>query len=331
MDAFLKRAAVLHSDAAIYADHAKPQDDVPPEAASDIPTTPLLARHRLTAEKDGEILGSVLADWNWPFATSVLDLLTEAPDRVPFLAAWYHATLAFMLGNGWYGEMTPHLERAAVVLPDEPRILFDRACYAEVLGLQKSQVLLSDADILVREGERSGRRLPEQRGRTSPQRGIPLAHVTNAEAERLLRRALHTDPGFAEARVRLARLLEVRNRHEEAAAELSTALGGQPSGPVAFYAHLFAGRAAQALGRIEDAAAHYRAAAMLFPGAQSALVAQSHAALLASDVPGAIEPLRQLSDDRTQPAPADPWWDYALGAGRDAQTLLRQFWAAVPR
>jgi tetratricopeptide (TPR) repeat protein len=327
-EAFLKRAAVLHSDAAVYRDSSFDQPTGPVDTSPlRIPQTPLLSNHRLALDKDGEILGSVAADWNWPFARSLLDLLSPRPADDPFVGTWYHATLAHMLGNGLYGEATPHLERAAAVLPDDARILFDRACYAEILGLPKTQVLLSDADIVELVARRAGGRPSKLTFGGAAQLGIPLAEVTNAEAERLFRRALHVDPSFVEARVRLARLLDVRKRHEEAAAELTTALEGKPIGTVAFYAHLFAGRAAQALGRIDDAARHYREAAALFPGAQSALLAQSQAALLGSDVPGTLAPIQRLD---VSSSASDPWWRYHLGAGRDVDALLSELWAQIP-
>jgi hypothetical protein len=38
---------------------------------------------------------------------------------------------------------------------------------------------------------------------------------------------------------------------------LKTALTGKPAAAVAFYAHLFAGRAAQSMGQINEASQHY--------------------------------------------------------------------------
>jgi Flp pilus assembly protein TadD len=87
---------------------------------------------------------------------------------------------------------------------------------------------------------------------SQPSSRIPAAEKTNGEAERLYRRSLAVDPLLIEVRVRLARLLDLRGRDEEAAAELETALSGEPIGEVAFYAHLIAGRVAQDLGRFDD-------------------------------------------------------------------------------
>jgi tetratricopeptide (TPR) repeat protein len=328
--AFLRRAAVLHSDAALQnlVDDAKPVDPagLPPPGAS---TSPLLSRHRLFIDKDGEILGETLADWNWPFARSLLDLVSQRPADDPFVGTWYHATTAFMLQKGLYGEVVPHLARAAAVLPDDPRVLFDRGSFAEIQGLPRSQVLLSDADLVVLRAQRTGQRPPRQvAGSSATQLGIPPGDIANGDAERLFRHALGVDPSFVEARVRLARLLEERKHYDEAAADLSTAFDGKPTGPLLFYAHLFAGRAAQALGRIDEAAGHYREAAALFPGAQSALLAESQLALLGADVSAAIEPIAHL--DRSS-SPRDPWWQYHLGAGRDADEILRDMWSKVPR
>jgi hypothetical protein len=101
-----------------------------------------------------------------------------------------------------------------------------------------------------------------------------------------------------------------------------------PASDVAYYANLFAARAAQMTGRIDAARAHAEAALAIAPGAQSALLARSQAALLGADVPGTLGPLEQLRG-RTTPV-FDPWRDYPLGSGRDADSLLEQVLAMVP-
>ena len=366
-DVFLRRAVVLHSDAAAYEDLYEVQPTGPASASRARPkkleidphggmpmslhggerVPPLLTNNRIVLDKDGQILGEMAASWNWPFARGLLDQLDltkpayaafvgtcrgaeclgagsgapkPAPD--PFAGAWCHATTAYMFASGLYGDATPHLQRAADVLPNDARVLFDRACYAEILGLPMHQVLSSDAF-----RRSSGAPLGQWMGTDLR---IPSAEQTNAEAERLFRRALEVDPSFVEARVRLARLLDLHKRHEEAAAELKTALAAKPTGDVAFYAHLFAGRTAQALHRNDEAAHHYDEAAALFPDAQSALLGRSQVALLESDVPATLAPVQRLRD-RSSEFTADPWWQYHLGAGRDADALLREVWASVPR
>ncbi len=100
--------------------------------------------------------------------------------------------------------------------------------------------------------------------------------------------------------------------------------------PSAYYAHLFAGRAAQATGQTSEAARHYQDAAALFPDAQSALLASSQLALLGSDVAATLAPVERLGA-RSAVFTADPWWQYHLAAGRDADDLLKALWASVPR
>ena len=96
------------------------------------------------------------ANWNWPFARSLIDLVEPKAAADPFVADWYHATAAYMFAHRMYGEVSPHLGRAAEVVPDDPRILFDRACHLEIQGLPLSQVLLTDADLVVLRARRMG-------------------------------------------------------------------------------------------------------------------------------------------------------------------------------
>jgi hypothetical protein len=346
---FLKRAAVLHSDVAAYGDRRPAADRLPPSGQEvRIPggmgftairpgeaVSPLLRSDRLIVGQDGQATGETLASWNWPFARSLLELVVrrDANKAIdPFVGAWYHATMAYMFASGRYGDATPHLRDAERLLANDARLLFDRGCYAELLGLPMHQEMLSAADVVAQRSRAGAQdRGPQWRPNgSSPSLNIPLAETTNAEAERLYRRALAADPSLLEARVRLARLLEIRKRYSDSGSELKTVLASDPTGAVGFYAYLFAGRAAQANGQAGEAMAHYKEARSLFPDAQSALLALSQLSLLQSDVPEALVPLEHLGG-RSEVFTADPWWQYHLCSGRDAEELLRELWATVPR
>ena len=317
---FLKRASILHVDAAILTHNVGGFDDptmppvrsAPGSARTIIRVSPLLTNMRYVASRDGQVIGETPADWNWPFARSLIDqllVIDAAGSPAPFAADWYHATAAFMLRNGLYPDTIVHLDRALAIFPRDPRLLFDRGCYAELLGLPMQQILRSE--------DRPGQRID-----------IPPRDATNADAQAWFLRALDVDPEFAEARVRLARLQDLAGHHEAALAEIERALTSSPRGVTAYYAYLFGGRSAQALGRLDDARRHYSEATVVFPDAQSALLAQSQAALLAGDVTAALALTKHLGE-RTAPVTADPWWSYHYGAGRDTEALFAALWRQV--
>jgi len=329
---FLERAAVLHTDVAVLGGLGE-YGDVAALAAGRPPTTPALASAGgLVLAGDGEALGGLESNWNWTFARSLLDLVVPKPGAEPFVALWYHATSAHMLKLRLWGEAGTHLQRAATLFPDDASTLFDRGCLAEALGLSESQQLLTDED-------RAAMRIQAQPGWRAPpagpklssiggRAGIPLPEVTNGEAERLFRRALALNPSLLEARVRLARLLEVRGRHSDAEAELSSALASlEVLDPiVGYYAHLFAARADQALGQPESAAAQLREALTLFPRAQSALLAASQLSLLRGNADEAFALLRPLVGPPADSVGNDPWWAYDTGSGRQANELMTSMW-----
>lgn len=325
VNAFMERAAVLHSDAVIFTEwFPAPQDDRPPASAS-VTTTysrdgalriqtqeppPMLRDERLVLTRDGQITGQAVAAWHLPFARSLLDLTRGDAD---FLGEWYHAVAAYLFANGMNGDATGHLARAALALPDDARLLFDRASYAETLGLPIYQAVSEDPS--ARSPSGAGPRLPSE-------------DRTNAEAERLYRRALEVDPWLVEARVRLARLLDHRGQQDEAAAEIAKALDAKIAGVIGFYAHIVAGRIASRQGRYDEALQAYRAASALFPDAQSARLGASQAALMAADVADTLAPLERLGAGGAS-FDADPWWQYQLGAGRDVNPLMIHLWARV--
>lgn len=335
---YLRRAAILHTDVAIAGDRHPPSildlsaEKEPPGVA----LSPLLATRRMTVSKDGEILGQIESDWNWPFARSLVDVFRILALSEPFPGDWFHATAAYMFARGLYAEVSVHLEFATRLMPDDARVLYDRACYAEIQGLPMNQVLMRDVDPMMLRQRRQGGRLASattaaakaamtDAAKAALGLDIPFKDEANAEAERLFRRALKSEPALHEARVRLARLLVERKRYDEALGELRAVLAGTTSDTVRFYAHLFAGRAEQALGRLDAAALSVAEAGKLFPTAQSALLAQSQVALLRADAPGAVAPIDRLPrDSAAAERRNDPWWDYRLATGRDWESLLTQ-------
>jgi len=297
---FLKRAAMLHADAVVFADRFPPPFNDSPTLAAGAAVPPMLFSERITLTQDGQVLGNANKNWNLPFARSLLDALRQLNPRADaeFVGDWYHAVSAYLFSKGMFADALRHLQAAARVLPDDARTLFDRGTYAEAFGLPIYQVIDDSR--------------------------IPSEGRTNGDAEGHYRRALEIDPSYVEARVRLARLLDHRGRHDDAAAEIDKALSARPADVTGFYARIVAGRIAAARGKYDEALQRYREASAQFPGAQSALLGTSHAALMLADVPEALTPLVQL--DRLPLRDTDPWLDYRLGAGRDASALLAALW-----
>ena len=337
-NALIHRAALLHADCAMLGDRVPIEGPAWRSNRGAAPSprgpSPLVSGRPLLLEKDGEVVGREESNWNWTFARSLVDLVHPKPSSDPFVAAWYHATAAYMFAAGLGGEAAPHLAHARALLPDDARVLVDQAWLYEFNGLPRSQQLLSDADLIaLRMKNQPGARVSSvpRLSEAASASGVLPAEITNAEAERLLRRALDVDPTLVEARVRLARLLDLRKRHAEALGELDRALAADLDPDLAYQAHLFAARAARALGHFDAARGHLREALARFPNAQSALIASSQLALVQADQAGALEWVRRLQTLPANPAlRVDPWWQYELGPGRQVKALLADLWSKTP-
>jgi tetratricopeptide (TPR) repeat protein len=319
----IEHAVVLHMDVAIFGGPAP----AGPRSVGWLAAPP----PALVTELDGELVGSTEANWHWIFARALIDLMYPSPRDDPFAPAWYHASAAFMLQKGLYGELGPHFERAAVLFPRDATLTFDRACLAEAMGQPRSQLVSED----LRQKQATARRqptfVPGMLGAVGPP-GPPTADQTNQQAERLFRQTIEIDPAFAEARVRLARLLENRGRAQEALDELAKA--SKDIDPrdrlLQFFAHLIAARAHQALGHLEEANAEVRAALALDPDAQSALIVQSELAVRAADIDGALAPIHRLAQLAAGTVERDdPWWLYDIGPGRTVDRLIPAVWARI--
>jgi len=317
MNPIIARAAVLHMDAARFGPLA-PASKV--NAGGWTGAAPSMIR-----TLDGESLGAMDANWNWILARQLLDLMYPSPKDNPFVPAWYHAAAAWMLEHGLYGEVDTHLQHATAAVSEDARMQYDRACLAEALALPRSQSVMDD----LREKQAAANRRPTfvpGQPAVGGANGIPPAEQWVAAAERGFRRALDLDASLVEAHVRLARLLTLDKKYSDAASELKKAFADDTlkrDFVLAYYAHLFAARASQGLGQLDDAAAHLGRALALFPDAQSGLMAESQLALMRSDAEGALAPMRKLAalprdPDRRQ----DPWWLYDTGPGRQTEIYM---------
>jgi tetratricopeptide (TPR) repeat protein len=331
---FVDLAIVSHGDAAIVAIGRLSVAPAVSSPLSPLPKSGVPPVQQQVLERDGDLVGTIELDWNWEFARSLIRW--RLPDaHTAFYAKWFHATSALLMSVRRYGEARHQLEAAVETAPRDARLLFDRASYFEMQGLPESQVLLSDEDLMAIRVQRntSMRGNLITRSEAATRTGLRPAPTENADAERLFRAAIAIDPGFVEARVRLARLLAERGRHDDAASELAAALASEHSDPaVTYFAHLFSGREDRVRGQFDSAVAHFRAALDLFPGAQSALLGLSQIAVLRSDAAGALEPIRELqAAAAVTGGTVDPWWRYSTGLGRNADALLAEMWSSVRR
>ena len=311
---FIKRAALLHTDIVLLVQSpllpllaARPH--WPPRSRREGQGGSLETPRVIARGPDGRFEGTELGDLNWDYARDLLDEVTPLPAPDETVRLWYRSVGAWFASGYSFGEAWPHFQRANKLLPDDSGVLFTEGAIQETFASPRIQDYVRVTQ------------LPGQQR---------FLWVTSArdhleKAERLFLRTLRYDPGFVEAKLRLARVIDQQGRHGEALAKLAEVVEARPDRALTFYAHLFRGDAERALLRYDAARQSYQQALELFPRAQSARIALSHLARQRSDQEAALSVLLPtLSASPVGRQDDDPWWDYHRGDGRHAEELLKQ-------
>ena len=294
----LKRGALLHTDVAILA-ILEPAEAGPRTSPGDVGAESLIVRFN-----DGLQRRLENAAGHWEMASSLLEGVTPDPSKDEMVRLWYRATVAFQQSEGQLDSY--HLERALKRFPTDATIVFFSGCLHETFASPEVQSLVQST------------KLPS---------GVTLA-VGSARgelrvAETFFRQALTIDPGLTEARVRLGRVLGLQGRHADAATELRQALATTQDSLLRYYAELFLGGEAEALGHFAQARRSYQRAEGLYPRAQSPLLALSRLANRSGARAGALSAIQAMllvAGD----AGDDPWWAYHVVQGRTADALLSE-------
>ena len=328
LNALLERAAVLHGDVMLLREEANPHwKDAPEFAGSSV------------LAKDGQRIGSRSLDPHLFFARKVFmamrpprpshgqsrsvarsleEAWTEAHRRNPRIHQWYRAVSTELAARHWLADLRPHLADAHRVLDANAATMFDTACFGETMASAQIQRAVAP-------------RPSPSKMNTIPLRaefdGLLFDEGANlSDAERYYRDALKLDPGYAEARVRLARVLSLKNRHADALALLGAPV--ESDDPVVrYYGFLALGQAAEGAQKPDVAREAYERASQLFSRAQSPLIAQMRLARDRGDDRAAAAiaaTFASLGPD--EHARADPWWRYFDCHGRNRERELEALW-----
>jgi hypothetical protein len=335
------------------------------DAARGAPPAPELAREALAAWA-GDRFAQALAGIGYDRTRAAAEpgAVARADDRTLAFAAMLHADLAFarmdalddssaraqlemargllallpdatvparlkprwFLGVGCRYRRDFELEKARAWLragldgaPDDPGLLLALGSADELMATFRNPVCGTAAECPGRVARESYLAVEWDRQRL----------VTSAET--LYRKALAADPGLAETRLRLGRLLALHVSRSRGRDELRAAQQQVTSEDLRYLAHLFLGAALEDAGEPVEALAQYQAALALRADSQAARLAVVRALGRAGDHAGEREALQPLLTATGADAPdaRDPWWRYALGPSACAESEWRRLSAEV--
>jgi hypothetical protein len=258
---------------------------------------------------DGHQTGLTQPDLHWEFARKLMDLVAApgsvkpAPGGDAMVRRWYIATSAWMQLVGHHENI--HMNHGREIFPDDPDLALLSGAQHEAYATPSVQTAVRSAFLP------TGVRLDV---------GSERGELRDAEKD--FRRALELKPDFAEAHVRLGRVLYQTGRDAEAVAHLTRGLDATRDSLLLYYGSLFLGAAQEKLGQFDTAKAVYERAATLYPSAQSPLLGLSELARRAGRRDEALKAMEKVYELGENSRDEDPWWRYTYVQGRDADELI---------
>lgn len=293
-DLFRRRAAVLHTDAALLG---------PPP----LDTQSYRIGRRVNINSfDGRFENLQYSNPHWDLAMDMLDALAASP-RDPFVGQWYAAIGTHLVQRRQFADALVHFDRARQLVATDPRVLYSEARLHETLGSPRIQSFV---------------RVTALANGLSIQRVAPT-RTEMRRAEELLRHALEGAPSFVAARLRLGRVVMRQQRWDEGLRHMEHVLNNTQDKTLSYYANLFAGDAELALGNADDAQRSYERALTLFPASQSARLGLAAALGGAGEREESVTAiLPTLTRNPEGRADDDPWWIYYDGNLAEADAEL---------
>ncbi len=241
---------------------------------------------------------------HWEFARRLVDCVPLGSPQGPMVRLWYIATTAHMESLRLLGYAGQNLAGALQKFPSDERILFYAGALHETWASPANQ------NVLLPRGAKTSYRSREEE--------LDLAR-------QFFEKAIAASPVFAEAHLRLGRVLGQLGHHAKAADELQLASSSLKDPQLLYYAALYLGSEFAALSRPGEARSQFDRAATLCPTAQAPLLALSELAHSGGDAEAA-----RLAAQRVFELPIedfwndDPWRIYDLSHVRDAAALIEE-------
>jgi tetratricopeptide (TPR) repeat protein len=246
---------------------------------------------------------------HWTYAHRLIDAISKIPSQNQIVRQWYIATTAHMQNRGLLAYADANLKCALELFPVDSKLLF----YAGIQHERLASSSIQNSEFIPTRKVFMG----------SPQQELK-------QGRQFLEKAIAVNPGFSEAHLHLGRVAGLLGDHPKALVELQKAASDISDSLLLYYASLYLGCEYEASFRPSEARVQYERAAMLYPTAQSPLLALSHLAHGSGDPEGALAALQRVFDLRpVNRSNDDPWWNYESSHVREAGALILELYQAL--
>jgi tetratricopeptide (TPR) repeat protein len=237
--------------------------------------------------------------WEYACRLQVIGARLQSKDTAK---QWYVATIALLQSKRLVFYAGRNIQKALDQFPEDEQILFLAGALHETWAsplMQNSQMPLKATN------------------------NFGTSEKELKTARQFFEKAVAFNPKFVEARLHLGRVLGLLGKHQESVSELKTALAAIKDDQLLYYTLLSLGRELKMTGHFDEAANSFEQAAIIYPKAQSPLLALSRLAYSHNDFEKAQEYMQRIFALKYDNSTGnDPWWSYSISHVRDASSKI---------